>query len=137
MPYPAVNTLLDDILGQKGTLNYWKSGFLRDLSDAAIDVLVEERLVERSAELGPWMKAQLEAMNSPHIKELRGIGLWYGLELHPEAGGARKFCVALQHEGMLCKETHTHTIRLAPPLVVTKTDLEWALERLRRVLGAK
>ena len=107
------------------------------IADAAIDVLVEEKLVERSAELGPWMKAELEAMKSPYIKELRGIGLWFGIELHPEAGGARKFCVALQQEGMLCKETHTHTIRLAPPLVVTKADLEWALERLRRVLGAK
>jgi ornithine--oxo-acid transaminase len=106
------------------------------IADAAIDVLVEERLIERSAELGPWMKAQLEAMKSPYIKELRGIGLWYGIELHPEAGGARKFCEALQQEGMLCKETHKHTIRLAPPLVVEKADLEWALERLRRVLGA-
>jgi ornithine--oxo-acid transaminase len=107
------------------------------IADAALDVLVEERLVERSAELGPWMKAELEAMKSPYIKELRGIGLWYGIELHPDAGGARKFCEALQREGMLCKETHTHTIRLAPPLVVEKADLEWALERLRRVLGAK
>jgi ornithine--oxo-acid transaminase len=107
------------------------------IADAALDVLVEERLIERSAELGPWMKAQLEAMKSPYIKELRGIGLWYGIELHPDAGGARKFCEALQQEGMLCKETHKHTIRLAPPLVVEKADLEWALERLRRVLGAK
>jgi ornithine--oxo-acid transaminase len=106
------------------------------IADAALDVLVEEKLVERAAELGPWMKAELEAMKSPYIKELRGIGLWYGLELHPEAGGARKFCEALQREGMLCKETHTHTIRLAPPLVVQKADLEWALERLRRVLGS-
>jgi ornithine--oxo-acid transaminase len=106
------------------------------IADAALDVLVEERLIERSAELGPWMKAQLEAMNSPHIKQLRGIGLWFGIELHPEAGGARKFCEALQQEGMLCKETHKHTIRLAPPLVVEKADLEWALDRLTRVLGA-
>jgi ornithine--oxo-acid transaminase len=106
------------------------------IADAALDVIVEERLVERSAELGPWMKDELLAMKSPHIKELRGIGLWYGIELHPEAGGARKFCVELQREGMLCKETHKHTIRLAPPLVVQKADLEWALERLRRVLGA-
>jgi hypothetical protein len=61
----------------------------------------------------------------------------YGIELHPEAGGTHKFCEALQLEGMLCKETHKHTIRLAPPLVVEEADLEWALERLRRVLGAK
>jgi ornithine--oxo-acid transaminase len=105
------------------------------VADAALDVLVDEKLIERSAELGAWMKTELERMNSPHIKELRGVGLWYGLELHESAGGARRFCEALQHEGMLCKETHTHTIRLAPPLVVERSDLEWALERLRKVLG--
>ncbi|PRQ03120.1 ornithine--oxo-acid transaminase [Enhygromyxa salina] len=105
------------------------------VANAALDVLVDEKLVERSAELGAWMKAQLDDMASPHIKELRGIGLWYGIELHPEAGGARKFCEALEQRGVLCKETHQHTIRLAPPLVVERADLEWALVQLREVLG--
>jgi ornithine--oxo-acid transaminase len=105
------------------------------VADAALDVLVDEKLIERSAELGAWMKSQLDNMVSSHIKELRGIGLWYGIELHPEAGGARKFCEALQQRGVLCKETHQHTIRLAPPLVVERADLEWALVQLQAVLG--
>ncbi|NVB41320.1 ornithine--oxo-acid transaminase [Pseudenhygromyxa sp. WMMC2535] len=105
------------------------------VAEAALGVLVDEQLISRSAELGAWMRDELEALRSPHIKALRAIGLWYGIELHPEAGGARRFCEALQREGILCKETHTHTIRLAPPLVVEKADLEWALARLRAVLG--
>ena len=105
------------------------------IADAALDVLVDEKLFERSAELGEWLLGELRKLNSPHIKELRGIGLWYGIELHPEAGGARKFCEQLEKEGILCKGTHVNTIRLAPPLVVEKADLEWALERLRKVLG--
>ena len=60
---------------------------------------------------------------------------WIGVELHPAAGGARRFCEGLMQEGLLCKETHTHTIRFAPPLVVQKADLEWAMERIARVLG--
>ena len=106
------------------------------VADAAMDVLMDEKLIERSAELGAWMKGELEQMNSPHIKELRGIGLWFGIELHPEAGGARKYCELLKQEGILCKGTHVNTIRLAPPLVVEKADLEWAIARLRKVLGA-
>lgn len=105
------------------------------VSDAALDVLVDEKLIERSAELGAWMKGELEGMNSPHVKELRGVGLWYGIELHPEAGGARRFCEALKEEGMLAKGTHEHTIRLAPPLVVDKADLEWALGKIKKVLA--
>jgi ornithine--oxo-acid transaminase len=138
--YPVSAFLADDRVMQVFTpgthgSTYGGNPLACAVADAALDVLVDEKLIERSAELGAWMKGELEAMNSPHIKELRGVGLWYGIELHPEAGGARKFCEALQREGMLCKETHTHTIRLAPPLVVEKADLEWALERVRKVLG--
>jgi ornithine--oxo-acid transaminase len=138
--YPISAFLADDAVmkvftpGSHGS-TYGGNPLACAIADAAIDVLVEEQLVERSAELGAWMKGELLRMQSPHIKELRGIGLWYGIELHEAAGGARRFCEALQHEGMLCKETHKHTIRLAPPLVVQKADLEWALERLRKVLG--
>ena len=78
---------------------------------------------------------KLEAMNSPHVKEVRGRGMWFGIDLHPEAGGARKFTEALMEKGMLCKETHTHTIRLAPPLIITKEDLDWAIKTLYEVLG--
>ena len=68
------------------------------------------------------------------IKEIRGRGLWIGIELHPEAGGARRFCEALQQAGMLCKETHEHVIRIAPPLVINREELDWAIEKVIGVL---
>lgn len=137
--YPVSALLADDAVMQVFTpgshgSTYGGNPLACAVASAALDVLMDEKLIERSAELGAWMKAELERMQSPHIKQLRGIGLWYGIELHESAGGARRFCEALQHEGVLCKETHTHTIRLAPPLVVDKADLEWALARLRKVL---
>jgi ornithine--oxo-acid transaminase len=100
----------------------------------ALKVLTEEGLIENSARLGYYLLERLASLDSPHVKEIRGRGLWVGIELHPEAGGARRFCEALQQEGLLCKETHEHVIRLAPPLVITKEELDWALERLERVL---
>ncbi len=103
-------------------------------AEAALDVLVDEKLCERSEELGTWLADELRAIDSPHIKEVRGAGLWIGLELHESAGGARKYCEALKDAGMLCKETHTHTIRFAPPLVIEKADLEWAVGHIREVL---
>lgn len=106
------------------------------VATAALDVLVDERLVERSKELGGWLLSQLQAIPSRHVAEIRGAGLWYGIQLKPEAGGARRFCVALKDEGILCKETHEHTIRIAPPLVIEKADLEWALARIHKVLVA-
>ena len=105
-------------------------------AEAAIDVMVDEKLCERSEELGNWLLGEMQKIDSPHIKEIRGQGLWIGLELHESAGGARKYCVALRKAGMLCKETHTHTIRFAPPLVIEKAELEWALEQVRNVLSA-
>jgi ornithine--oxo-acid transaminase len=102
----------------------------------ALRVLTEEGLIENSARLGDYLLERLASVDSPHVKEIRGRGLWVGIELHPEAGGARRFCEALQQEGLLCKETHDHVIRLAPPLVITKEELDWALERLERVLTA-
>lgn len=101
----------------------------------ALKVLVEENLIENSRVLGDYFMDRLRALKSPHIKEVRGKGLWIGLELRPEAGGARRFCEALMEEGMLCKETHTHTIRLAPPLVITREEIDWAMERLAKVLA--
>ncbi len=101
---------------------------------AALDVLVEERLIERSAELGDYLMARLTELDSEHIQEIRGRGLWVAIELRPEAGGARRFCEQLEEEGLLCKETHTHVIRLAPPLTITREQIDWALERLSKVL---
>jgi ornithine--oxo-acid transaminase len=98
---------------------------------AALDVLVDEKLVERSATLGPWFMDQLRAMNSPHVREVRGVGLFVGVELDKPA---RSFCEALRERGVLAKETHTNVIRFAPPLVVTREDLKWALPKIREVL---
>jgi len=105
------------------------------VASAALDVLEEEQLIKRSEEFGAYLIKAVQDMKSPLIKEIRGKGLWIGLELHPEAGGARKYCEALGNEGLLCKETHTHTIRLAPPLVISKEQLDWAIEKLIKVLG--
>jgi ornithine--oxo-acid transaminase len=100
----------------------------------ALKVLVEEHLVERSAELGEHLMQGLRRIASPHVELVRGKGLWVGLVLQDSAGGARRFCEALQHEGMLCKETHVNVIRIAPPLTVTRDDVDWMLDRLGRVL---
>ncbi len=100
----------------------------------ALKVLVEEKLIERAAELGDYLMARLRQIKSPHIKQIRGKGLWVGIVLGAEAGGARRFCEALKDQGLLCKETHWNVIRLAPPLVITKEEIDWALERLTNVL---
>ncbi len=105
------------------------------VATAALEVIVDEKLAERSAELGAYCIDRLSRLDSKHVKEIRGRGLWLGIELHPEAGGARRFCEALRDEGLLCKETHTHVIRMAPPLVISREDLDWALDRIERVLA--
>ncbi len=105
------------------------------VASAALDVLVNEQLVEKTAELGVYFKARLEGLKTDKVKEVRCIGLWAGVELKPEAGGARKYCYALKDRGMLCKDTHENTIRLAPPLVITKAQIDWAIEQLEAVLG--
>jgi ornithine--oxo-acid transaminase len=100
----------------------------------ALKVLVEEKLFERSTELGEYFKGKLQRIESQHIKEVRGRGLFIGVELYPEAGGARRFCEALKDRGLLCKETHQDVIRFAPPLVVKKEDLDWAYGHIEEVL---
>ena len=105
------------------------------VAGAALDVLVEERLVERAAELGEHFKARLEALASPRVARVRCRGLWAGIDLVPEAGPARAYCHALKDRGLLCKDTHIHTIRLAPPLVITREQLDWAVAQLEAVLA--
>ncbi len=100
----------------------------------ALKVIVEENLVDKAVELGGYFMDKLKTIQSKHIKEVRGKGLLIGVELFPESGGARRFCEALQEEGLLCKETHEHVIRFAPPLVITKQDIDWAFERIKKVL---
>src|SRR5690554_570251 len=100
----------------------------------SLRVLVEEKLIENSYELGKYFLEKLRAFPSKHVKEVRGRGLFIGVELKPEAGGARRFCEALMKEGILCKETHENVIRFAPPLVIKKEEIDWALERVNKVL---
>ena len=99
----------------------------------ALKVLIDEGMVENSAVQGAYFLEKLKGLKSKHIKEVRGKGLWIGLELKPEAGGARRFCEALRDKQLLCKETHVHTIRFAPPLNVTREELDWAFERVEAV----
>ncbi len=100
----------------------------------AVRVLIEEGMIENSARMGDYLMRALRAIHSPYVKEVRGKGLMVGVELHPEAGGARRFCEALMQRGMLCKETHKHVIRLAPPLIIKQDEIDWALEQLQAVL---
>ena len=102
---------------------------------AALDVLVKENLIDNSAELGEYFIEQLMEIPSPHVKEIRGKGLFIGVELKKSAKGARRFCEALQDKGILCKETHENVIRFAPPLVIDKATLDWALPHIREVLN--
>ena len=106
------------------------------VASAALDVLVDEKLVEKTAELGKHLEARLKGMKTDKLKEVRVIGLWAGVQLKPEAGGARKYCYLLKDRGMLCKDTHVDTIRLAPPLVITKEQVNWAVDQLEAVLQA-
>jgi len=104
---------------------------------AALRVLTEEKMVENSARMGEYFVDQLAEIPSPHVKEVRGKGLLIGVELHPKAGGARRFCEALAKQGILAKETHENVIRFAPPLIVDQATLDWAIPRIREVLTMK
>ena len=101
------------------------------IARAALRVVIDEDLVQRSAELGRYFLDRLQTIHSPEIKEIRGKGLWIGLELQ---GMARPYCEALKDEGLLCKETHDHVIRIAPPLTITTNQIDWAFERIAKVM---
>ena len=103
----------------------------------ALSVLQDEKLVENAAAMGEYFVEQLTEISSPHVKEVRGRGLLIGVELKPEAHGARRFCEALKDEGILCKETHTHVIRFAPPLIIDRETIDWAIPKVRSVLNMK
>lgn len=100
---------------------------------AALDVLIEENLLQRSYELGEYFIAKLKSIHNSRITEIRGKGLWIGVELDHSA---RPYCEVLMKEGILCKETHDTVIRFAPPLVITKEEIDWAMERIEKVLSA-
>ena len=101
---------------------------------AALRVITEEHLVENAAEMGAYFKDYLEEINSPHVDHIRGKGLLIGVVLRPEAGGARRFCEALQQRGILAKETHQNVIRFAPPLIIDRPTLDSVLPDIRDVL---
>ncbi|KKR02486.1 MAG: Acetylornithine aminotransferase [Candidatus Yanofskybacteria bacterium GW2011_GWA1_39_13] len=99
----------------------------------AINVLKDEELSNRSALMGDYFKWRLKAIKSPLIKEVRGRGLMIGVELTPQAGGARRFCEALLNEGIFCKETRDNIIRFTPPLIITQSQIDWAMKRIEKV----
>ena len=102
---------------------------------AAIDVLMEEKLADKAAELGAYFMEGIRKINSPKIKLVRGKGLLIGVVLHESAGKARIYTTALKEKGLLCKETHNWIIRFAPPLVITKDEIDLALGKIKEVLG--
>lgn len=104
------------------------------IARAALSVIREENLVENAAGMGEYFLEQLAEIPSRHVKEVRGKGLLIGVELKPEANGARRFCEVLQHKGILAKETHQHVIRFAPPLIIDKATIDWALPHIRETL---
>lgn len=99
----------------------------------AIRVLLDEGLVANAEEMGERFGTHLNGFDYGSIREIRRIGLWIGIELHESVGGARRYCEALRDRGMLCKETHTHTIRIAPPLVISADEVDWAAAQLESV----
>ncbi|MDT8435379.1 MAG: ornithine--oxo-acid transaminase [Gemmatimonadota bacterium] len=104
------------------------------VGEASLQVVLEEKLPERSAELGAWFQEELRGLASPHVSEVRGRGLMIGIVIRDESGPARPFCEALMRNGILCNDTHHQVIRVAPPLVVTRDVLQDALAVFREVL---
>ena len=103
----------------------------------ALRVLVEEGMIDNAAAMGAVFLEGLKQIANPLIKEVRGKGLMIAMEFYPEAGGARPYCLKLKKNGLLCKETHDDTIRFAPPLIITRSEVEWALEKITRAVDPK
>ncbi|RZB38123.1 MAG: ornithine--oxo-acid transaminase [Desulfobacteraceae bacterium Eth-SRB2] len=104
------------------------------IARTALKVLIEENMIENAAVMGEYFLSKLSQIKNPHIKEVRGKGLMLAVEFIPGAGGARQYCETLMTQGLLCKETHENVIRFAPPLVITKKGIDWAMERIEKVL---
>ena len=101
----------------------------------AIKQIEEERFAERSAELGDYLKNKLSAIQSPLISDVRGKGLLIGLEINPDYAKARTVCEKLMERGLLCKETHETVVRFAPPLIISKSEIDWAVEQVEAALS--
>jgi len=140
--YPVSAALADrDIMGlfQAGEHGSTFGGnpLAAAVARASLGVIRDEDLAGRAEALGGYFIEQLTEIPSPHVREVRGRGLLIGVELKPEAHGARRFCEALRERGILAKETHEHVIRFAPPLVIDQGSIDWALPRIRDVLNMK
>ncbi|HVS16097.1 MAG TPA: ornithine--oxo-acid transaminase [Thermoanaerobaculia bacterium] len=137
--YPVSVMLADDEVmdvfrpGDHGS-TYGGNPLAAAVGVAALGVLVDEGLCQRSARLGAAALERLRAARLPGVREVRGRGLWIGIELEASRGGARAVCERLRERGLLCKETHQHVIRFAPPLVIAEDDLEWALDQIEETL---
>jgi ornithine--oxo-acid transaminase len=136
-PVSAVlsNTEVMDVLqpGEHGS-TFGGNPLACAVARTALKVLVEEGMIENAADMGSYFLNGLKQLNNPLIREVRGKGLLIGMALLPEAGGARQYCEKLKEKGLLCKETHDHIIRFAPPLVITREEIDWALEKIAAVL---
>lgn len=138
---PAILSL---VVGSREIMKLWQPGddgstFGGNSAAAAValetfNVLAEEKLIENSAELGEYFKGRLKAINHSLIKEVRGKGLFIGIEFFSELGGARKIVNKLIEEGIICKEAHCNVLRLSPPLVITKEQLDFFLKKFQKVL---
>jgi ornithine--oxo-acid transaminase len=140
--YPVSAILADEPLlglftpGEHGS-TFGGNPLAAAVARASLAVIRDEHLAKRADELGTYFMEQLAEIPSPHVKEVRGKGLLIGVELKPQAGGARRFCEALQKKGILAKETHENVVRFAPPLVIEKGTIDWALPFLRDVFNMK
>ena len=138
--YPVSATLADEPImglfapGEHGS-TFGGNPLGAAVARASLRVIREEKLAERAELLGTYFMEQLAEIPSPHVQEVRGKGLLIGVQLKLEARGARRFCEALQERGILAKETHEHVIRFAPPLVIEKETIDWALPHIREVLN--
>ncbi len=137
--YPVSGILADDRImqvfspGDHGS-TFGGNPLASAIAVAALDVLINEKLPARSQELGEYFMAELRKINSPHVEEVRGKGLLIGVVIKKSSGPARSFCEKLRDLGILAKETHHQVIRFAPPLVISKKEIDWALERIKQVL---
>jgi ornithine--oxo-acid transaminase len=105
------------------------------IARAALKVLIEEGMIENAERQGEHFRLQLESIRSPVLREVRGRGLMLAVELHPEAGGARRYCERLRVAGVLAKDTHGHTIRIAPPLIITREEVDWVCGIIAQTLA--
>ena len=106
------------------------------VASRALKLLYEDNLIENSAILGEYFKSKLKSIDNKIIKDVRGKGLWLGMELNESEVNAKDLCLMLLNEGLLCKETHKTVIRFAPPLMISKEDLDWAINKITKVIRA-